>query len=69
MYYDTSPAGLYQEYESRVAAAVLKQKSRHNAQPVLRTRGLMWLRFRARLIAERDRLARHLQPAEEGYIA
>jgi hypothetical protein len=70
MYHHSSPTGLCHEYEARVARAVLKQGSRHDAQPATRPHASVWHRFRGWLISARDYLERQLQPAEpEGYIA
>jgi hypothetical protein len=69
MYYHTPPTGLYGEYQARVDAALRKYHNAQRAQPVAQPRALVWLRFRHWLSAERERLIRQLQPAEEGYIA
>lgn len=69
MYYHIPPSGLCQEYQDRVADAERKAMYARNRRPAALTGRLMWRRFRAWLVAERDRIERALQPAEEGYIA
>ena len=75
MYPYTSPAALHREYETRVADAgrkhqlALEARSRRAAARVSSPRNGARMTFRAWLATLRDRLERHLQPAEEGYIA
>ena len=70
MYHNSSPTGLYQEYQSRVAASVLKRQNARDAQTAQRPRQTLLARLGAWWSVEHERLVRYLQPAEpEGYIA
>ena len=67
--YGISPEVYYQEYDRRVAAALLRQAGKAEAQPADHGR-VVWQKVRVWLSALRLRLEHRLQPAEpDGYIA
>ena len=69
MYPYISPATLYEEYQARVDGAGRKHTWEAEALQVSRRQPGTRVRYRAWWSATRRRLERHLQPAEEGYIA
>ncbi len=69
VFYSSSPNGLYQDYEARAAAAVLRYTRRTEAQSLPRRGRAPRPKVRGWLATLRTRIVRHLQPAEEGYIA
>ena len=68
-FHDISPTDLRQEYEARVAAAVLRHNRATAAQQEARPRWVVWAAVRNWLTTVRTQLERSMQPAEEGYIA
>lgn len=69
MYYHIPPSALYQEYQTRVENALRNMRHAVDVQSAAQPRQPIWQQFRTWLDAERERLIRALQPAEEGYIA
>jgi hypothetical protein len=70
MFHSSSPNRLYQDYQGRAEAAVLRRARKREAQPWPRRGSPSWQMFRRWLAGFRVQVARTIQPSEQnGYIA
>lgn len=68
MFHSSWPNRLYQEYQSRADAAVLRRSRKSESQPIARRSRAPWQKGSAWFAILRMQVARRIQP-EEGYIA